>query len=114
MLSEGIKAVTGYVAVLGITGIRHETVAVANARGNNRIQRPNDTIARGSASLVGALRSDDQYVLPSNGILSIAEDENEDETVRESAERSDSAWISQLQSTVRELLAEYHVWRGEI
>ncbi|KAF4649759.1 hypothetical protein FOZ61_001008, partial [Perkinsus olseni] len=94
-----------------LLGIRHKTVAVANARGNSRIER--HTIARGSSSLVGTLRGDDQYVLPSSGILSIAEDEDEDETVRESAERSESAWISQLQSTVRELLAEYHVWRGE-
>ncbi|KAF4698370.1 hypothetical protein FOZ63_032245 [Perkinsus olseni] len=202
MLSEGIKAVTGYVAVLGITdmssgytvfepvssmepsesysiffrrwlvrfscpslivsdlgssfvneivklsnallGIRHKTVAVANARGNSRIERRNGALSHVLRISEGQIQSPadlhhwlglcevmiNMYYRQGSGsscafervygcspvlsgILSIAEDDGEDETVRESAERSESAWISQLQSTVRELLAEYHVWRGE-
>ncbi|KAF4710658.1 hypothetical protein FOZ63_005867, partial [Perkinsus olseni] len=124
--------------------IRHKTVAVANARGNSRIERRNGALSHILRISEGQIQSpsdlhhwlglcevmSNMYYRQSSGsscafervygcspvlsgILSIAEDEAEEEMVRESAERSESAWVSQLQSTVRELLAEYHVWRGE-
>lgn len=48
-----------------------------------------------------------------SGILSIAENETGDSSDLVPPIQSESAWVNLLQTTVNELLLEYHVWRSE-